>query len=79
MADANRLAGSTTFVSGELFNVTSTFTFAPRNTDDGVTFICQSSFSGEPFLKDRSNVALELACEYALQSLISFFNNRKFI
>jgi len=64
VTDVNRLAGTTTAVSAEQFNVTSTYKFAPRNTDDGVTFICRSLYSGEPSMEDNTNVTLELSCKY---------------
>ena len=61
VTDANRLAENTWAAFGELFNVTSTYTFVPKNTDDGFKFFCQSSYSGDPRIEDTSNVTLTLA------------------
>jgi len=48
----------------DLYNVTSTCTFTPTFSDDGVTFRCQSSFSGEPQMEDLTDVQFEIACKY---------------
>ena len=67
VTNVNLLAGPLTVESGDLYNVTRTYTFNPRSTDDGVMFICQSSYSGDPRMEGTSYVTLELACEYAFK------------
>ena len=48
----------------DLYNVTSTCMFTTTSSDDGVTFRCQSSFSGEPKMEDLTDVQFEIACKY---------------
>jgi len=53
-----RLAGNVTVVQDGLFNVTNTLTLTPTSSDDGVKFICQSSYTGEPQLIRQADVVL---------------------
>ena len=73
VTNVNLLEGPSTVDSGDLYNVTRTYTFDPRSTDDGVMFICQSSYSGDPRMEGTSNVTLELACEYAFKFINFIF------
>ena len=43
-----------------LYNVTHSCTFTPTYSDDGVTFSCQSSYSGEPQLNDSTAFQFEI-------------------
>jgi len=45
----------------DLYNVTSTCTLTPTDGDDGATFLCQSSYSGEPQLEDLTEIQLVIA------------------
>ena len=58
VTDNNRLAGIVTIVHDGLFNVTNTLRFKPTSSDDGVKFICQSSYTGEPQLNRHAEVVL---------------------
>lgn len=64
----NRLTGSVSFVNNTLtlYDVTSTLTFTPTSADDGVAYICQSSYSGEPQLIETSQQSLLLSCQYII-------------
>ncbi|XP_052783301.1 immunoglobulin kappa light chain-like isoform X1 [Mya arenaria] len=53
-------AGPPVVVSGDLYNVTRSYTFTPTSSDDGKTYICQSSYSGEPQLIRYTEVKLFL-------------------
>ncbi|WAR04164.1 HMCN2-like protein [Mya arenaria] len=53
-------AGPPNVVSGDLFNVTRSYSFTPTSSDDGVMYICQSSYSGEPHLFRITKVKLFL-------------------
>ena len=43
-----------------LYNVTHSCTFTPTYSHDGVTFSCQSSYSGEPPFNDSTEVQFEI-------------------
>ena len=46
-----RLTGAINVVTNnKTYNVTNTLTFTPTRADDGILFICQSSYSDEPRL-----------------------------
>jgi len=64
-SSVNRLSG---FVTSEtvddMFNVENTVTLTPDNTDDGVSFICQSSYVGEPRLINSAALVLQLERKY---------------
>ena len=60
VTDNNRLAGTVTAVQDGLFNVTNTLTFTPTSSDDGVKFICQSLYTGEPQFIRQAEVVLEI-------------------
>ena len=47
-----------------LYDVTSTCTFTPTYGDDGATFLCQSSYNGDPQLKDSTGVQFEIGGKY---------------
>ncbi|WAR05151.1 TITIN-like protein, partial [Mya arenaria] len=52
--------GLPVIVYADLFNITSSHTFTPTSLDDGLTYICQSSYSGEPQLIRSTKVKLFL-------------------
>ena len=45
----------------DLYNVTSSCTFTPTDGDNGATFLCQSSYSGDPQLEESMEVQLLIA------------------
>ena len=59
-----RLNGSVSFEINNLYDVTNTLTFTPFRADDGVPYICQSSYSDEPRLNETSEHNVSLACRY---------------
>ena len=69
----------------DLYNVTNTCTFTPTYGDDGATFSCQSSYSGEPQLEDSTEVQFEIACRFdiclslLITTLITLFLYRNVI
>jgi len=49
--------------NNETYNVRNTLTFTPTQGDDGVLFICQSSYSDEPRLIENSSTVIRLTSE----------------
>ena len=74
VTDNKRLAGTVTAVQDELFNVTNTLTFTPTSSDDGVKFICQSSYTGEPQLIRQAEVVLGILSTNLSYSQIYFIS-----
>jgi len=64
VAPGNRLSASEWFVNNTLYDVISRLTFIPTIQDDGVLYICQSSYSDEPRLIETSHHNLLLARMY---------------
>ena len=52
------------YASNNLYDVTRTCTFTPTYGDDGATFLCQSSYSGDPQLIDSKEVQFEIGGKY---------------
>jgi len=50
--------------SSNLYDATRTCTFTPTYGDDGATLHCQSSYSGDPQLKDSKEVQFEIGGKY---------------
>ena len=64
-SSVNRLSGIVTSETvDDLFNVENTVTLTPDNTDDGVSFICQSSYVGVPRLINSAALVLHLERKY---------------
>ena len=61
-----RLTGTlhTSFGINNLYDVNNTLTFTPTRADDGVPYICQSSYSDEPRLIQTTHQNLLLARKY---------------
>jgi len=58
------LSGVISFVTNnETYNVTNTLTFTPTSADDGVLFICQSSYSDEPRLVGEAHIIIRFERE----------------
>jgi len=49
--------------NNETYNVTNTLTFTPTSADDGVLFICQSSYSDEPRLIEEAHIIMRFERE----------------
>ena len=58
VTDNIRLVGNVTVVQDGLFNVTNTLTFTTTSSDNGVKFLCQSAYTGEPQLIRQADVVL---------------------
>jgi len=59
-----RLTGAINVVTNnETYNVTNTLTFTPTSADDGVLFICQSSYSDEPRLIEEAHIIIHFERE----------------
>ena len=61
-----RLSGTlhTSFGINNLYDVNNTLTFTPTRADDGVPYICQSSYSDDPRLVETIQHTLLLGCRY---------------
>jgi len=71
----NRLTGNVTVVQDQLFNVTNTITLTTTSSDDGVKFICQSSYTGELQLIRQADVVfgkISMNYGYNLKYLCTF-------
>jgi len=64
VSPGNRLGGSVSFVNNTLYDVTSTLMFTPTNQDDGVTYICQSSYNDDSRLIQTSQHYILLLCKF---------------
>jgi len=62
VSTGNRLNASVSYVNNTLYDVTSTLAFNPTSQDDGVPYICQSSYRDNPRLDETSRHILKLAC-----------------
>ena len=58
ISDNNRLDGNVTAVQDGLFNVTNRLTFTPNISDNGVKFVCQSTYTGAPQLIGQTEVVI---------------------
>jgi len=59
----NQMSGNVSVAfKATLYDVTSTLKFTPTHQDDGVSYLCQSSYSSEVRLNDTSQHILKLAC-----------------
>jgi len=50
--------------NNETYNVTNTLTFTPTRTDEGILFICQSSYSDEPRVIEVAHTIIMFEREY---------------
>ena len=65
VSNETRLSGTITVdTNNETYNVTSTLTFTPTSADNGVLFICQSSYSDEPRLIEEAHTIIRFEREY---------------
>ena len=72
----NRLTGNVTVVQDQLFNVTNTITLTTTSSDNGVKFICQSSYTGELQLIRQADVVfgiISMNYGYSLTYLCTFY------
>jgi len=71
----HRLIASMSIVNNNLYDVNSTVTLTPTSQDDGVPYMCQSSYSGKPRFFETSQENLKLACINKNNCFVSRFNN----
>jgi len=59
VSSGTRLTGAIKVdTNNETYNVTNTLTFIPTSADDGILFICQSSYSDEPRLIEEAHTII---------------------